>query len=102
MYQLKKIVFVFIITTMVLAACAQATETVAPVEELPTAVPVPTEPALPKLACAPNCQYSDLVVGFLQTGSEGGWRAAQRPPERPPGVHHGQWRKRGDGLSFRL
>jgi galactofuranose transport system substrate-binding protein len=28
------------------------------------------------LACAPNCKYSDLVVGFLQTGSEGGWRAA--------------------------
>jgi simple sugar transport system substrate-binding protein len=28
------------------------------------------------LPCAPNCEYSDLVVGFLQTGSEGGWRAA--------------------------
>jgi simple sugar transport system substrate-binding protein len=27
-------------------------------------------------ACAPNCEYSDLVVGFIQTGSEGGWRAA--------------------------
>ena len=26
--------------------------------------------------CAPNCKYSDLVVGFIQTGSEGGWRAA--------------------------
>lgn len=26
--------------------------------------------------CAPNCEYSDLVVGFIQTGSEGGWRAA--------------------------
>ncbi len=27
-------------------------------------------------ACAPNCTYKDMVVGFLQTGSEGGWRAA--------------------------
>ena len=27
-------------------------------------------------ACAPNCEYKDMVVGFLQTGSEGGWRAA--------------------------
>jgi ABC-type sugar transport system substrate-binding protein len=27
-------------------------------------------------ACAPNCAYGDMVVGFLQTGSEGGWRAA--------------------------
>lgn len=26
--------------------------------------------------CAPNCTYKDLVVGFIQTGSEGGWRAA--------------------------
>ena len=76
MYQLKKIVFVFVIMAMVLAGCAQATETTAPVVEVPTAVPVPVEPALPTLACAPNCEYSDLVVGFLQTGSEGGWRAA--------------------------
>jgi simple sugar transport system substrate-binding protein len=27
-------------------------------------------------ACAPNCKYTDLVVGFIQTGSEGGWRSA--------------------------
>src|SRR4030043_1288890 len=72
----KKLVVLFIVAVMVLSGCAQATETAAPVVEVPTAVPVPTEPALPKLACAPNCQYSDLVVGFLQTGSEGGWRAA--------------------------
>jgi simple sugar transport system substrate-binding protein len=26
--------------------------------------------------CSPNCTYEDMVVGFLQTGSEGGWRAA--------------------------
>jgi simple sugar transport system substrate-binding protein len=36
------------------------------------------QPTAPKtgLKCAPNCEYKDLVVGFLQTGSEGGWRAA--------------------------
>lgn len=39
--------------------------------------PIATKaPASSGLACAPNCKYSDLVVGFLQTGSEGGWRAA--------------------------
>ena len=27
-------------------------------------------------SCSPDCEYADLVVGFLQTGSEGGWRAA--------------------------
>lgn len=26
--------------------------------------------------CKPNCTNKDMVVGFLQTGSEGGWRAA--------------------------
>ena len=76
MFHYKKLVFLFMVAVMVLAGCAKATETAAPVVEVPTAIPVPTEPALPQLACAPNCQYSDLVVGFLQTGSEGGWRAA--------------------------
>ncbi len=76
MLKLRKFVFVFIIATMVLAGCAQATQTTAPVDVVPTTVPAAAEPTLPKLACAPNCQYKDLVVGFLQTGSEGGWRAA--------------------------
>ncbi len=59
--------FAFVLAlTMIVSACTPAT---------PTAVPEPT--AVPAgLPCAPNCQYSDLVVGFLQTGSEGGWRAA--------------------------
>lgn len=69
-----------VIATMILAAC---TPTPAPTTAAPTAKPVvatekpvvPTE--MPKgLACAPKCEYKDLVVGFLQTGSEGGWRAA--------------------------
>jgi ABC-type sugar transport system substrate-binding protein len=29
-----------------------------------------------KTGCSPNCANKDMVVGFLQTGSEGGWRAA--------------------------
>ena len=27
-------------------------------------------------ACRPNCTYKNMTVGFIQTGSEGGWRAA--------------------------
>ena len=27
-------------------------------------------------ACAPNCTYADMTIGSFQTGSEGGWRAA--------------------------
>jgi simple sugar transport system substrate-binding protein len=57
MFRFKTIAFLIIVVAMILPACA---------------------PAAPKagLDCAPNCEYSDLVVGFLQTGSEGGWRAA--------------------------
>ncbi len=51
----------------------------------PTAVP-PTATTAPKMTtggyvipvakCAPNCTYKDMTVGFIQTGSESGWRAA--------------------------
>src|SRR5512147_784943 len=68
MFRMKTIVFLTVAMTLAIAACAPA----------PVATEAPAPPAAPKagLACAPNCQYSDLVVGFLQTGSEGGWRAA--------------------------
>jgi ABC-type sugar transport system substrate-binding protein len=76
MARLVKIVFVLVIALLVVSACGGAA-TVAPEA---TDVPVVEEAAaeLPADAadCAPNCQYKDMVVGFLQTGSEGGWRAA--------------------------
>jgi ABC-type sugar transport system substrate-binding protein len=55
MSRMKKVVVLLLIVTMVLVACKGKAG---------------------KNTCAPNCQYSDLTVGFLQTGSEGGWRAA--------------------------
>ena len=76
MFRFKKIAFLIVIASMALAACQPA---VPVATEAPTATEVPaaTEaPVAAGLACSPNCQYSDLVVGFLQTGSEGGWRAA--------------------------
>jgi simple sugar transport system substrate-binding protein len=65
MFRLKTIMFVTVAVAMTLAACAPA----------PAATVAPPA-ANAGLACSPNCQYKDLVVGFLQTGSEGGWRAA--------------------------
>ncbi len=60
-----KIIAFLAVISMVLAACQPAaTPTAAP----PTAAP--TEP--PKKVYT----YEDMVVGFIQTGSEGGWRAA--------------------------
>ena len=82
MTHLKKLVFLLIIALFVLAACspaapAQPEEPAEPAEAEPAEEEMPEEEMAPAgLDCAPNCQYSDLVVGFLQTGSEGGWRAA--------------------------
>lgn len=75
MLRYKFLVFI-IALSMLLAACQTATE--APLAEEPAAEePAAEEPAAAgTLACSPNCEYKDLVVGFLQTGSEGGWRAA--------------------------
>jgi len=86
MFRIKTIAFLIIVASMVLAAC-QPAPTEAPAAPAATKVPpkpaateapteAPTEAAAAGLDCAPNCEYKDLVVGFLQTGSEGGWRAA--------------------------
>jgi ABC-type sugar transport system substrate-binding protein len=44
----------------------------------PTAAPVVTSGGytIPVAKCAPNCTYKDMTAGFIQTGSESGWRAA--------------------------
>jgi galactofuranose transport system substrate-binding protein len=62
------------LVSIALTACGAP----APVPLIETSVPVvvPAGPTSGGLACAPSCEYSDLVVGFIQTGSEGGWRAA--------------------------
>lgn len=60
------------------AATPEAAQPEAPVAEQPAAE-APAEEAAPvaeEPAAAKVYTYNDLVVGFLQTGSEGGWRAA--------------------------
>jgi ABC-type sugar transport system substrate-binding protein len=57
MFRMKTVVFLFLILAMALAACQPAAT--------PTAAPT-----------AAALTYKDLTVGFIQTGSEGGWRAA--------------------------
>ena len=41
--------------------------------------PAATEPPAKKV-----WTYADMTIGFLQTGSEGGWRAANTVPSRNP------------------
>jgi simple sugar transport system substrate-binding protein len=66
MLRFKTILFVLIAASFALAACAPAA---APTE-------APQQPAAPAAPAAKHYEYKDLVVGFIQTGSEGGWRAA--------------------------
>ena len=54
----KKIAFLLVIVTTILSACQPA-------------APAATEAPAKKV-----WTYKDMTVGFLQTGSEGGWRAA--------------------------
>ena len=68
---IKKISFLIVLATLILASCAPAAT--------PTEAPAITEEApvvFGTASCAPNCTYADMTMGFLQTGSEGGWRAA--------------------------
>jgi simple sugar transport system substrate-binding protein len=81
MFRWSKIFFIVIVFAMLFTACTKATEVPEEAVEPEVVEPVVEEQEdefqlVTKLPCAPNCQYSDLVVGFLQTGSEGGWRAA--------------------------
>jgi simple sugar transport system substrate-binding protein len=55
MFRIKTIAFVIVVLAMVLSACQ------------------PAAPATPEKKV---WTYADMTVGFLQTGSEGGWRAA--------------------------
>ena len=60
-FKVFSVVMIALMAFISLAGC-KAAETVAP-----TAVPPTAKPVL---------AYKDMVVGFIQTGSEGGWRAA--------------------------
>ena len=65
-----------LLLTVILGACGPAEEVAEPEVEEPEEEVAEERGPGSGLPCAPNCEYSDLVVGFLQTGSEGGWRAA--------------------------
>jgi len=75
MKNLRKFMLLMFVLVIALAACT--TGTVPEVEEPEEEAEVVEERGKGSgLPCQPNCEYSDLVVGFLQTGAEGGWRAA--------------------------
>jgi len=88
MFRIKTIVFVIVIAAFALAACSPAATQAPQAPAAPAATAAPQQPAaaeqpttsagyvIPVAQCAPNCTYKDMTVGFIQTGSESGWRAA--------------------------
>ena len=81
---------ILFVAALMLSACATPptaapvapADTAAPAAPADTAVPAAAAPTtsggyvIPVAKCAPNCTLKDLTVGFIQTGSESGWRAA--------------------------
>ena len=79
MFRFKTIFFMIIVASIALTACQPAATPAAPVAtEPPAEVDLVTSAGyvIPKMKCAPNCTYADMVVGFIQTGPEGAWRTA--------------------------
>lgn len=73
----KKLAFLIVLASMILTACQPAVvATEAPVVDAPAATEAPVEAPVATEAPAKVWTYADMTVGFLQTGSEGGWRAA--------------------------
>jgi ABC-type sugar transport system substrate-binding protein len=60
----KKIAFVIVLATMILAACAPKAQ--APAAAAPSGA----------AKCAPNCTYADMVLCYPQLGAESDWRTA--------------------------
>ncbi len=65
------------VALILVAGCSSSGASTAPSAEAPSAAPATEAPseAAPSEAAVP-LTYEDLTVGFIQTGSEGGWRAA--------------------------
>jgi ABC-type sugar transport system substrate-binding protein len=77
------VVLVFLVGTV--GCGAKATPTVA----APTTKTTSAGYVIPVAKCAPNCKYSDMTVGFIQTGSESGWRAANTSSFRETATQQG-------------
>jgi len=60
MFHFKKLVFLFVVASLVLAACGGGA---APAEKAGA-------------SCAPNCTYADMVLCYPQLGAESDWRTA--------------------------
>ena len=69
MFRFKKLVFLFVVASVMLAACGGGAA--------PAATEAPAQPAtFGAASCAPNCTYADMTMCFPQLGAESDWRTA--------------------------
>jgi galactofuranose transport system substrate-binding protein len=68
----QRLAAAFAVTSLLAACSSTASPTAAPATPAKTAAPATAAPATPAVAKT----YKDLTIGFIQTGSESGWRAA--------------------------
>jgi ABC-type sugar transport system substrate-binding protein len=72
----KFLISVAMTLVMVVTVVGCAPKAASPVTAAPAASTTSAGYVIPVAKCAPNCKYTDMTVGFIQTGSESGWRAA--------------------------
>jgi ABC-type sugar transport system substrate-binding protein len=77
---MKTRIGLILLIPLALAACGTPTPVVIKRTTVVTATPSPATPSPPTpvtpYTCAPDCTYEDMTVAFIQTGSRGGWAAA--------------------------
>lgn len=64
------------VALILVAGCSTSGSSTAPSAAAPTTAPSVVAPSEAAPSAAAQQTYKDLTVGFIQTGSEGGWRAA--------------------------
>jgi ABC-type sugar transport system substrate-binding protein len=75
---MKARIWPMLLVTLTLVGCGAPAPEI--IEEIiiitATFPPTPLPPTPTDTACAPNCTYEDMKVGFLQTGAESSWRVS--------------------------
>ncbi len=76
--RLPRIASMLAVAALVVGACSSSGSSAAPSAAAPTTAPSVAAPSVAPSAsvAAAKKEYKDMSVGFIQTGSESGWRAA--------------------------
>ena len=74
--RLPRIASTLAVAALIVGACSSSGSSAAPSAAAPTTAPSVAAPTTAPSVAAAKKTYKDMSVGFIQTGSESGWRAA--------------------------